>query len=73
MAIAHSRLFRKMGIWINFPGNHSLEYSEKETIGKYNILVIQIRNLTNMDISPSTALPDARANAIATTVLLAPK
>lgn len=71
--MAHSRLFIKMGIWINSPGNHFLEYREKEMIGKYNILVNRIRNSIHMDKSPSAALPDERASAIATTALLAPK
>jgi len=62
-----------MGKWIHLPGNHALEYSDKETIGKYNILVTQIRNLTGMDKSPSKALPDERASDSATTPLQEPK
>ncbi|MBW1969447.1 MAG: hypothetical protein JRF45_04610 [Deltaproteobacteria bacterium] len=63
----------KIGMYINFPGNHCLEYSEREIIGKYNTFVVQISILTHMDISPSKAFPDVPANAMATTVLLTPK
>ena len=36
-----------MGMYIQFPGNHCLEYKDREIIGKYKTRVAQIRDRTN--------------------------
>ena len=42
-AVPQRRLFAIMGMNIQFPGNHCLEYKEREMMGKYNTRVNQTR------------------------------
>jgi hypothetical protein len=58
---AHIKLLTKMGTYIQFPGNHCLEYQDREMIGKYKILVAttSIRN-------PNVGSADTGFKAVAT-------
>ena len=61
MAIAHNILFVTMGMYIQSPGNHCLEYNEREIIGKNNTRVVQIRDLTHwVAIWPASTFAMAR-------------
>jgi hypothetical protein len=59
-----------MGIYIQSPGNHCLEYSDREIIGKYKTRVAQMRDRTNRVAEwPASAFAIARLIVSGMTIL----
>jgi hypothetical protein len=83
IAPAQIKLLTNIGTYIQLPGNHCLEYSDREMIGKCKILVIptSIRNpnvgsagtgfiavATHMEVATITTLDPKWINAIITII-----
>lgn len=72
--VAHKKLLINTGTYIKFPGNHCLEYSEREIIGKCKIRVV-ITSTRIIGVGSGCTGLTAAATDIetATTRMLSPK
>ena len=64
---AHIKLLTKMGTYIQFPGNHCLEYKDREMTGKCKILVaITSIRTPNVGVAGTGFIADATDMEVAT-------